>query len=179
MAELQGLSALRHMDLQGNQLSRLENLNLLRKYVCCLTHLDLRGNPLARSPSYTPLTLRRLPHLATLDGKLLGGEDWEHAAASHGLLTVPMLEQCASTRLLSIWSTPGKHLRLLSGLPGLSDLSGFDNAQVTGLQCCWTIVLQSMACDEQQHEQSCAHITSTVRCCCDKACAQHTKDQET
>jgi hypothetical protein len=34
MAELQGLSALRHMDLQGNQLSRLEDLNLLRKYVC-------------------------------------------------------------------------------------------------------------------------------------------------
>ncbi|DBA66636.1 TPA: Leucine-rich repeat-containing protein 9 [Trebouxia sp. C0005] len=103
---LKGLSALRHMDLQGNQLSRLEDLNLLRKYVCCLTHLDLRGNPLAKAPSYAPLTLRRLPHLATLDGKLLGGKDWEHAAASHGLLTVPVLEQCASTRLLSIWSSP-------------------------------------------------------------------------
>ena len=125
---MQGLSALRHIDLQGNQLSRLEDLNLLRKYVCCLTHLDLRGNPLARTPSYAPLTLRRLPHLATLDGKLLGGEDWDHAAASHGLLTVPMLEQCASTRLLSIWSTPGEHFSLLSGLPG------FDNAKVTGQQ---------------------------------------------
>ena len=109
---LQGLSSLKRMDLQGNQLSRLEDLNLLRKYVCCLTHLDLRGNPLVRAPSYTPLTLRRLPHLVTLDGKSLGGEDWEMAAASHGLLTVPMLEQCASTRLLSIWSTPGELLTL-------------------------------------------------------------------
>ena len=97
------------MDLQGNQLSRLEDLNLLRKYACCLTHLDLRGNPLSKAPSYTPLTLRRLPHLATLDGRALAGQDWESAAASHGLLTVPLLEQCSATRLLSIWSTPGKH----------------------------------------------------------------------
>ena len=110
----QGLSSLRQMDLQSNQLSRLEDLNLLRKYVCCLTNLDLRGNPLVRAPSYTPLTLRRLPHLAVLDGKSLGGTDWEMAAASHGLLTVPMLEQCASTRLLSIWSTPSKLSFLLS-----------------------------------------------------------------
>lgn len=102
------------MDLQSNQLSRLEDLNLLRKYVCCLTNLDLRGNPLVRAPSYTPLTLRRLPHLAVLDGQSLRGEDWEMAAASHGLLTVPMLEQCASTRLLSIWSTPSKLSSLLS-----------------------------------------------------------------
>jgi hypothetical protein len=130
------------MDLQGNQLSRLEDLNLLRKYVCRLTHLDLRGNPLARAPSYAPLTLRRLPHLATLDGKLLGGEDWEHAAASHGLLTVPMLEQCASTQLLSIWSSPGKQMSLLYGL------SCFDNAKVMGLQFCWTVMLQSPACIE-------------------------------
>ena len=104
---LQGLAGLRHMDLQGNQLSRLEDLNLLRKYVCCLTHLDLRGNPLSRAPSYTPLTLRRLPHLATLDSKNLGGADWELAAASHGLLTIPLLEECSATRLHSIWSTPG------------------------------------------------------------------------
>ena len=95
------------MDLQGNQLSRLEDLNLLRKYVCCLTHLDLRGNPLSKAPAYRPLTLRRLPHLATLDGGVLAGNDWECAAASHGLLTVPLLEESASTRLLSIWSTPG------------------------------------------------------------------------
>ena len=158
------------MGLQGNQLTRLEDLNLLRKYVCCLTHLDLRGNPLARAPSYAPLALRRLPHLATLDGKLLGEEDWEHAAASHGLLTVPMLEQCASTRLLSIWSTPGEHLRLLPG---------FGNASVVGLHCCWTVVLQSMACDEHQHEQSCALVTWSVRCCCEKACAQHAEYQDT
>lgn len=101
------MSALRHMDLQGNQLSRLEDLNLLRKHVCCLTHLNLSANPMSRTPSCQPLTLRRLPHLASLDGRTLTQTDWELAAASHGLLTVPMLEQHGSTRLLSIWSTPG------------------------------------------------------------------------
>lgn len=105
---VQGLSSLRHLDLQSNQLARLEDLNTLRKYVCCLTHLDLRGNPLSKPPSYTPLTLRRLPHLATLDGHTLGGEDWESAAASHGLLTIPLLEECSSSRLLSNWSTAGE-----------------------------------------------------------------------
>lgn len=105
---LQGLTSLRHLDLQSNQLARLEELNLLRKYVCCLTHLDLRGNPLSKAPSYTPLTLRRLPHLATLDGHTLGGDEWESAAASHGLLTIPLLEECSSTRLCSIWSTAGE-----------------------------------------------------------------------
>ena len=156
---MQGLSALRRIDLQGNQLSRLEDLNLLRKYVCCLTHLDLRGNPLARAPSYAPLTLRRLPHLANLDGTLLGGKDWEHAAASHGLLTVPLLEQCASTRLLSIWSSPGKLLSLLSGL------SCFDNAQVTGQHCCHATMFQSRACNEHNTSNPCAHISSTLTCC--------------
>ncbi|KAL3155218.1 Leucine-rich repeat-containing protein 9 [Trebouxia sp. C0010 RCD-2024] len=102
---LKGLISLRHLDLQSNQLARSEELNLLRKYVCCLTHLDLRGNPLSKGPSYTPLTLRRLPHLATLDGQTLGGDEWESAAASHGLLTIPLLEECSSTRLLSIWSS--------------------------------------------------------------------------
>ena len=105
---MQGLNALRHIDMQGNQLSRVEDLNLLRKYVCGLTHLDLRENPLTKAPSYTPLAMRRLPHLAILDGRALGREDWDSAAASHGLLTVPLLEQCCSTRLLSIWSAPGE-----------------------------------------------------------------------
>ena len=101
------------MDLQSNQLARLEDLNLLRKYVCCLTHLNLSANPLSKGPSYQPLILRRLPHLATLDGRTLSQTDWEAAAASHGLLTVPMLEQCGSTRLLSIWSTLGKSLQAI------------------------------------------------------------------
>ena len=109
VSTLQGLTSLRVMDLQGNQLSRLEDLNILRKHVCGLTHLDLRGNPLSRAASYQPLTLRRLPHLATLDGRALAGGDWESAAASHGLLTIPLLEECSSTRLLSIWSSvPGE-----------------------------------------------------------------------
>ena len=108
-AMLQGLGSLRHLDLQGNQLARIEDLNILRKYVCCLTHLDLRGNPLRKAPSYVPLTLRRLPHLAALDGHTLGGDDWESAAASHGLLTIPLLEECSSTRLVSIWSTAGEY----------------------------------------------------------------------
>lgn len=106
---LQGLGSLRQLDLQGNQLARGEDLNILRKYVCCLTHLDLRGNPLSKAPSYTPLTLRRLPHLATLDGQTLGADDWESAAASHGLLTIPLLEECSSTRLTSIWSPAGEY----------------------------------------------------------------------
>ncbi len=172
---MQGLSALRHMDLQGNQLSRLEDLNLLRKYVCCLTHLDLRGNLLARAPSYAPLALRRLPHLATLDGRLLGGEDWEHAAASHGLLTVPMLEQCASTCLLSIWSTPGKQLSLLFRL------SDFDSAKVMRLYFCWTIVSQPSACIEHNTSNP-AHTSHAqwhaVTTCC-YACAQCTRGQDT
>ena len=104
---MQGLSSLRHMDLQGNQLARIEDLNLLRKYVCCLTVLELRGNPLAGCPSYQALALRRLPHLASLDGHLLTQDDWEHAAASHGLLTQPMIQQHAFIRLLSIWSHAG------------------------------------------------------------------------
>ena len=106
---LQGLGSLRHLDLQGNQVARLEDLNMLRKYVCCLTHLDLRGNPLSKAPSYAPLTLRRLPHLATLSGNTLAGDDWDSAAASHGLLTIPLLEECSSTRLISIWSTAGEY----------------------------------------------------------------------
>ena len=112
-AMLQGLGSLRHLDLQGNQLARLEDLNILRKYVCRLTHLDLRGNPLSKAPSYTPLTLRPLPPLVTLDGHTLGGNDWESAAASHGLLTLPLLEECSSTRLLSIWSTAGEYINTL------------------------------------------------------------------
>lgn len=95
------------MDLQSNQLSRIEDLNLLRKYVCCLTELDLRDNPMAAAPSYTALTLRRLPHLATLDGHLLTREDWEGAAASHGLLTSSLIQQHAFTHLLSLWSGQG------------------------------------------------------------------------
>ena len=116
----QGVSALRQMDLQSNQLSRLDDLNLLRKYVCCLTHLNLSANPLSKSPSYQPLILRRLPHLATLDGRTLAQTDWEAAAASHGLLTVPMLEQCGSTRLLSIWSTLGNRLKVCPALANLA-----------------------------------------------------------
>ena len=96
------------MDLQSNQLSRLEDLNNLRKYVCCLTHLNLSANPLSKAASYTPLIMRRLPHLATLDGRTLSQTDWEAAAASHGLLTKPMLEQSGSTRLLSVWSSVGE-----------------------------------------------------------------------
>ena len=95
------------MDLQGNQVSRIEDLNLLRKYVCCVTELDLRGNPMAAAPSYMPLTLRRLPHLAMLDGHVLTRENWESAAASHGLLTLPLIQQHAFTRLNSIWSHLG------------------------------------------------------------------------
>ena len=64
---------------------------------------------MSKAPSYTPLTLRRLPHLATLDGHTLTGEDWESAAASHGLLTIPLLEECSSTRLLSNWSNAGEY----------------------------------------------------------------------
>lgn len=104
---VQGLSSLRHMELQGNQLSRIEDLNLLRKYVCCLTVLDLRANPMAGCPSYQALTLRRLPHLASLDGRLITQDDWEHAAASHGVLSAPLIQQNSFTRLLSIWSDPG------------------------------------------------------------------------
>ena len=108
---MQGLSSLRHMDLQGNQLSRIEDLNLLRKYVCCVTELDLRGNPMACAPSYMALTLRRLPHLAMLDGHGLMRENWESAAASHGLLTPPLIQQHAFTRLNSIWSQSGTRSR--------------------------------------------------------------------
>lgn len=95
------------MDLQSNHLSRVEDLNLLRKYACCLTELDLRDNPMAHAPSYMALTLRRLPHLASLDGHILTRDDWETAAASHGLLTAPVIQQHAFTRLNSIWSNQG------------------------------------------------------------------------
>lgn len=95
------------MDLQSNQLSRIEDLNLLRKYVCCLTELDLRDNPMACAPSYMALTLRRLPHLASLDGHMLSRDDWEMAAASHGLLSPSLIQQHAFTRLKSIWSSAG------------------------------------------------------------------------
>ncbi|DBA94023.1 TPA: Leucine-rich repeat-containing protein 9 [Trebouxia sp. C0004] len=185
---LKGLSALRHVDLQGNQLSRLEDLNLLRKYVCCLTHLDLRGNPLARAPSYTPLTLRRLPHLATLDGKLLGGEDWEHAVASHGLLTVPMLELCASTRLLSIWSTPdgqvgpkpaawwGRVVELrmadhgLRRIQGLEQLTGLRKAcfahneisHIQGLEACTALQELSFEGNSIAHMDSLSHLSALL-----------------
>jgi hypothetical protein len=64
----QTLAGLEHLELQGNALGRLDDVNSLRKYNSSLVALELQGNPLAEDKTYRDLVLRRLPHLTRLDG---------------------------------------------------------------------------------------------------------------
>lgn len=57
-----------NLDLSGNSIWGLEDINLLRKYCPDLTKLDLRGNPVAEAKPYKALAVRRLAMLTMLDG---------------------------------------------------------------------------------------------------------------
>lgn len=57
------MSCLTELDLQGNALTRLEDINLLRKHTPRLTLLNLRGTPLASQRGQRLLALRRLPQV--------------------------------------------------------------------------------------------------------------------
>ncbi len=57
------MSCLTELDLQGNALTRLEDINLLRKHTPRLTLLNLHGTPLASQRGQRLLALRRLPQV--------------------------------------------------------------------------------------------------------------------
>lgn len=56
------------LDISGNEITNLEDVNLLRKYCPDLTRLDCRGNPMSQAKPYRSLVLRRLHRLTWLDG---------------------------------------------------------------------------------------------------------------
>ena len=63
MCPVQGMSCLTELDLQGNALTRLEDINLLRKHTPRLSLLNLHGTPLADQRGQRLLALRRLPQV--------------------------------------------------------------------------------------------------------------------
>ena len=63
VCSVQGMSCLTELDLQGNGLTRLEDINLLRKHTPRLTLLNLHGTPLADQRGQRLLALRRLPQV--------------------------------------------------------------------------------------------------------------------
>lgn len=62
------LPALRELNAMCNRVAPVDDVAMLRKQALNITALDLRMNPIAAAKQYPGVALRRLRHLARLDG---------------------------------------------------------------------------------------------------------------
>lgn len=149
---LKGLVSLARLALDHNYITRLDDLNALKKHLSQLAELSLSGNPLCLEKSYVTMVLRRLPALQLLDGqRVYSGVAAGQSIDIIGVLTAPMVKQCAHSRLDP--SEPGwaasvesvcvdgqrlRHLQNLSGLSAMTRASFKDNelGRAEGLQQC-------------------------------------------
>ncbi len=95
---LKGLVSLQTLDMSYNQVTKLEEIYGLRKYVPKLTTLNLSGNGLCEDKSYRPTVLRKMTRLVWLDGrKISASEAAMYGGDNGGALTLAMILEHGST----------------------------------------------------------------------------------
>ncbi|UPR04217.1 leucine-rich repeat domain-contataining protein [Chloropicon primus] len=102
-----GLVELRNLKLENNLIFRLEDVNVIRKYVPKLENLSLRNNAICDNKNYQSLVLKRLESLVHLDGvpvKSFMKQNLSHAASCS--LTLQLVKENAYNHARLVWLRP-------------------------------------------------------------------------
>ena len=102
-----GLVELRNLKLENNLIFRLEDVNVLRKYVPKLESLSLRNNSICENKNYQSLVLKRLETLTHFDGvpvKSFNRANLTQAASCS--LTLQLIKENAYNHARLVWLRP-------------------------------------------------------------------------
>ena len=102
-----GLVELRTLKLENNLIYRLEDVNVLRKYVPKLENLSLRNNAICDNKHYQSLVLKRLEALKHLDGVSIESFGKQNLAlAASCSLTLQLIKENAYNHARLVWLRP-------------------------------------------------------------------------
>ena len=102
-----GLVELRNLKLENNLIFRLEDVNVLRKYVPKLENLSLRNNAICENKNYQSLVLKRLEALTHLDGVSVSNFSRENLnQAASCSLTLQLVKENAYNHARLVWLRP-------------------------------------------------------------------------